>query len=101
MIKRTFVANARKILLRRGRSLLRRSAGVEAGDLLGGLAAREQDELAEIHRALERIERGIYGRCTACSSAMSEPVMEETPWRSECEACAEAPQPTDEPRTHV
>lgn len=90
MIKRSFVSVARKTLLRRGRALLRRSEKNGAGpaDFLGGLSAGEREELAEIHQALERIERGIYGRCEACSGAIDEDRLQVQPWVRDCTSCA-------------
>ena len=90
MIKRSFVSVARKTLLRRGRALLRRSEKNGAGpaDFLGGLNSAEREELSEIHQALERIERGIYGKCESCSEAVAEDRLEAQPWVRECTKCA-------------
>ncbi|MBT8495673.1 MAG: hypothetical protein KJO07_21675 [Deltaproteobacteria bacterium] len=89
MIKRTFASRARRALLRRGRALLRRSEQNGAGpaDFLGGLSGKEREELAEIHQALERIERGIFGKCEGCSQKIDEALLEPKPWRRLCDDC--------------
>lgn len=89
MIKRSFTSIARKSLLRRGRALLRHSErnGGSASDFLAGLNMAERDELAEIHKALERIERGIFGQCMGCSTAIDEERLQARPWERHCAAC--------------
>jgi len=69
---------------------LRRSEKNGAGpaDFLGGLSVGEREELAEIHQALERIERGIYGRCESCSGSIEEDRLQSQPWVRDCTTCA-------------
>lgn len=89
-------SRARKVLLRRGRSMLRlRADALGDGsadadgtpDYLAGLSDSERRELAEIHAALERIERGIFGRCEHCSEVIEPPRVEATPWVRTCSRC--------------
>jgi hypothetical protein len=84
-MNRGLVAIARKKLLRRGRALLRGAHG--RPDTLGQLADAEVAELREIHAALERIERGIFGRCDSCQASVEEDCLEQRPWERHCAAC--------------
>jgi RNA polymerase-binding transcription factor DksA len=99
-MNRGLMASARKQLLRRGRNLLRAaSSTVAAGErpnLLGGIEAAELGELQEIHAALERIERGIFGRCESCSSSIDEAHLERVPWERRCAECRGDQQEEDE-----
>jgi hypothetical protein len=94
-MNRNLVAHARKQLLRRGRALLRAAqAGTAAPprpDALGALAEADLSELQEIHAALERIERGIFGRCEECQSAIEEVSLERLPWERRCDSCRADP----------
>jgi hypothetical protein len=90
---RNFAAAARKKMLRRGRALLRLrhdGAPPKTGqpDYLAGLSDAERDELGEIHGALERIERGIYGRCETCFGDVESDRLEALLWTRECQTCA-------------
>lgn len=86
---RITMATARKRLLRRGRALLRSGASRAAGaDVLAGLEDGERRELTEVHRALERIERGIYGRCEGCFEAVGDDRLEAVPHEPLCASCA-------------
>ena len=92
MANRSFVAGARKTLLKRGRALLRaaqttRTASEDVPDYLAALSDDERGELEEIHAALERIECGRFGRCEICTDAMAEASLENTPWRRACTKC--------------
>ncbi|HLU65308.1 MAG TPA: TraR/DksA C4-type zinc finger protein [Kofleriaceae bacterium] len=86
-MNRTQVAAARKKLLRRGRALLRGSRAAGGTDALGAMAEPELTELREIHAALERIERGIFGRCEDCQGAIEDDHLEEVPWERRCAPC--------------
>lgn len=88
MIERAFAATARKRLLRAGRALLRLRNQGPAPAQLGGLSEDERDELAEIHAALERIERGIYGRCDVCFADITLDRLDGNPVERMCSACA-------------
>lgn len=85
-MNRTLVATARKKLLRRGRAMLR-SAQSSGAPALGGMNEPQLTELREIHAALERIERGIFGRCDTCQGAIEEASLEATPWERDCLVC--------------
>ena len=87
-MNRTLVAAARKKLLRRGRAMLRSAqASGAGGPALGGMNEPQLTELREIHAALERIERGIFGRCDSCQGAIEEASLEATPWERDCMVC--------------
>jgi RNA polymerase-binding transcription factor DksA len=90
-MNRNLVAQARKQLLRRGRALLRAAqAGTAASgrtDALGAINEAELAELQEIHAALERIERGIFGRCDECQGDIEDERVARVPWERRCEAC--------------
>jgi RNA polymerase-binding transcription factor DksA len=85
-MNRGLVASARKKLLRRGRALLRGTHG-RPDTLLGQMADADVAELREIHAALERIERGIFGRCDTCESPVEEQRLEHVPWERHCATC--------------
>jgi hypothetical protein len=91
-MNRNLVATARKQLLRRGRALLRAAqAGGARPDAIGALGQAELTELQEIHSALERIERGIYGRCEGCHSDLEEEQIQRAPWARRCTTCDAEP----------
>lgn len=93
MKTRSATSNARRTLLRRGRDLLRsvskrrgRGRG-KAPDVMDLLSESQRAELGQIHLALERIERGIFGICEDCSERISEERLLTMPWEPACEAC--------------
>lgn len=89
-MNRTLVATARKKLLRRGRALLRGAHGatpVRSGGL-GSMTESDVAELREIHSALERIERGIFGKCEDCQGPVEDERLEHRPWDRVCGTCA-------------
>lgn len=78
MMNRTLAQKARKKLLRRGRELLKsKDQGPE-----------NLTELAELHAALERIERGSYGRCDRCYAEIELDRLEVSPKERYCDGCA-------------
>jgi hypothetical protein len=93
MMDRNLAAVARKRLLRKGRALLRLRQDARplapGQDLLAGLTDPERGELAEIHAALERIERGIYGRCETCFGDIDGARLEALLWERRCAGCGE------------
>jgi RNA polymerase-binding transcription factor DksA len=70
-----------------------------------GLAPDQQAELAAIHRALERIERGIFGKCQGCLTPLDPEMLAAKPWRSTCAECEERAardsQQAEGPRPHL
>jgi hypothetical protein len=44
--------------------------------------------LADIHAALERIERGVYGRCATCLGNVEPARLDVEPWATECKRCS-------------
>lgn len=101
-MNRNLVAQARKQLLRRGRALLRaaQSPGSRP-DSLGSMAEPQLTELQEIHAALERIERGIFGRCEECQGEIDEAEVERVPWERCCSACRGGEAPSLEHRVSL
>lgn len=77
MMNRSLAQKARKKLLKRGRELLRAPSSTPEN-----LA-----ELAELHAALERIERGSFGRCDRCYTEIELDRLESSPRERYCEAC--------------
>lgn len=86
-------SNARRTLLKRGRDLLRsvgKSKKAKSLDVMELLDAEQRAELACIHLALERIERGIFGACEDCSERIDEQRLLKTPWKLKCSHCDRA-----------
>ncbi|MFC7875525.1 TraR/DksA family transcriptional regulator [[Kitasatospora] papulosa] len=52
------------------------------------LLARARDHLAEVDRALERLERGDYGRCERCREPIPPGRLEVRPAATTCVRCA-------------
>jgi DnaK suppressor protein len=52
------------------------------------LLANEEQMLREIGAALERIDRGAYGRCEECGAAVPRERLDELPYTRHCVACA-------------
>lgn len=52
------------------------------------LADNEENLLAQIDAALERIEAGTYGVCTNCGKPIGEERLEARPWAALCIDCA-------------
>lgn len=90
MVKKNMTQLARKALLRRGRSLLKLRAAVGADPFASGLSEHQLRELEEVHAALERIERGIFGACEDCGERIGEDRIERLPYVRSCGACADA-----------
>ncbi len=94
MAQKSFTSLARKTLLRRGRAILRlrqdygdsKAAG-DGPDYLVGLSDAERHELEEVHAALERIERGIFGRCEDCGVDINRERLAPRPYLRTCSAC--------------
>ncbi|WP_432096002.1 TraR/DksA family transcriptional regulator [Streptomyces sp. bgisy100] len=57
---------------------------------VAALLAKAHDQLADLDRALERLERGDYGRCEGCGEPIPAARLEARPSASTCVRCAEA-----------
>lgn len=58
----------------------------EVLDALGGAARKE---LAQIKRAIQRIDDGDYGDCVVCGKAIARQRLEVLPYSDMCVSCAE------------
>src|SRR5579883_2955583 len=52
------------------------------------LLAQARRRLAEVHRALERIGAGVYGRCERCGRAIGSDRLAALPFATACVRCA-------------
>jgi len=87
---KSLAATARRALLRQGRAILGRYQGsAEGEDLLAAMTEVERQQLEEVHAALERIERGVFGRCEVCYERLDRSRIEVIPWLRFCDGCAE------------
>lgn len=57
---------------------------------LAALLGQARDHMADLDRALERLERGDYGRCEVCGEPIPAARLEVRPAASTCVRCAEA-----------
>ncbi|MET7763006.1 TraR/DksA C4-type zinc finger protein [Streptomyces sp. NPDC005393] len=57
---------------------------------VAALLAQARDHLADLDRALERLERGEYGRCERCGEPIPAERLEVRPAASTCVRCAAA-----------
>ena len=103
--------DVRDVLVAKRADLLARMAGISAAptdqggisfgkrvgdgtsiavERLTQVAAHEQmlDQLAEVDRALEKIEESSYGTCDVCGAAIPEGRLEVHPWAIRCVTCA-------------
>ncbi|MGT2526510.1 TraR/DksA family transcriptional regulator [Streptomyces nojiriensis] len=65
---------------------------------VAALMAQAREHLEELDRALERLERGRYGRCERCGGLIPSERLEIRPAATTCVRCAEsAPGPTPSP----
>jgi RNA polymerase-binding transcription factor DksA len=88
MAKKNMTQLARKALLRRGRNLIKPRSKAGAKAMLAGLSDVQRHELEEVHAALERIERGIFGACEACGDRIDEARIEQVPYVRSCGPCS-------------
>jgi RNA polymerase-binding protein DksA len=51
------------------------------------LRERNQQHLAEVEAALERLEAGTYGTCTRCGRPIAPERLEAIPWAAHCIDC--------------
>jgi DnaK suppressor protein len=103
--------DVRTLLLDKRADLLARMAGISAApsdaggisfgkrvgdgtsiavERLTQVAAHEQmlAQLAEVDRALVKLDEGTYGRCDVCGGEIPEGRLEVHPWAVRCVACA-------------
>ncbi|WP_431982273.1 TraR/DksA family transcriptional regulator [Streptomyces qinglanensis] len=60
---------------------------------VAALLARAREHLVEVDRALERLERGEYGRCTECGEPVPEERLSARPATTTCVRCATVRRP--------
>lgn len=54
---------------------------------LGALSSYDKERLETVHRALQRLHNGKYGRCVTCNKQIPEGRLEAMPYALECCAC--------------
>ena len=57
-------------------------------DIARIILGTESQTLAEVDAALERIDRGTFGRCDACQKPVTKTRLEVVPYARQCIACA-------------
>ena len=62
--------------------------GSAGGDASASRRATLEEELAEIHEALARIDAGSYGRCETCGGSVSAERLRKIPQARECTPCS-------------
>lgn len=62
---------------------------MENDAVLAGLSASTAAEIAQINRALKRIDDGTYGECAVCGHPIDERRLEALPHSDRCIRCAE------------
>ena len=60
----------------------------EDDEVLAGVGDLTKNEIHEIRLALNLIESGQYGKCTACGSAISKERLAAMPYATKCIKCA-------------
>lgn len=58
-------------------------------DVLYNLKAEAESELAQIEKALLKIERNLYGQCEKCHQAISADRLASLPFTAYCKNCAD------------
>lgn len=58
-------------------------------EMLLGLLENEEQLMAEVNCALERLEQGVYGRCEQCGREISRQRLRALPYVRHCLACAQ------------
>ena len=61
---------------------------LENMEVLDALVREGEEELTLIKAALQRIDAGTYGACTACGESISSERLEVRPYSDECISCA-------------
>lgn len=62
---------------------------LQSDEVLDQLDNRERLELTKIDAALDRIERGVYGKCVSCGEEIEEKRLTALPTATECIECLE------------
>jgi DnaK suppressor protein len=65
-----------------------RATEQENDEVLDRLDGMTRAEVAELQKAVERIDNGTYGRCAACGGTISYARLEALPSTAVCVACA-------------
>ena len=65
-----------------------RATETEGDEVLDALEDSAMAEVAEIRKALERIEDGTYGICAACGDDINEKRLQALPYAIQCINCA-------------
>jgi DnaK suppressor protein len=69
----------------------------EQTELSSQMAEVESRELAQIERAIEKIETGEYGRCESCEKAIAPLRLKYLPYATDCIVCARREERRGEP----
>lgn len=64
------------------------AAESEDDEVLSGVGALTKNEINEIRLAINMIDTGRYGKCTACGKAISKDRLAAIPYASKCIKCA-------------
>ncbi len=62
---------------------------MENDAVLAGIGATTAAEIAQINRALKRLDEGTYGDCAVCGQTIDERRLEALPHSDRCIRCAE------------
>lgn len=65
------------------------SADLQVGETSEAEVARDLAELRQIRLAGERLEHGLYGRCSDCDAAIDPRRLQAQPMATRCAACQE------------
>ncbi|MFN4217025.1 MAG: TraR/DksA family transcriptional regulator [Brevinematales bacterium] len=57
---------------------------LSTASLVEGLSNTQKRTLEEVLRALQRIENGVYGKCTVCGEEIDEERLEAIPYAEKC-----------------
>ena len=61
---------------------------LQGHEVIDALDEIEANELKQIDRALESIDKGVYGQCSSCSDQISEARLKAVPYTTVCISCA-------------
>lgn len=66
---------------------------MENDAVLAGLSESTAAEIAQINRALNRLDEGVYGECAVCGQPIDERRLQALPQSDRCIRCAEFASP--------